>query len=208
MCFYLIYCYCNRDIHQDNGELIDVVSRVHDATPVSCSKPTALKNNQPDKIIEDKPEEIVNASKDIGHLGSSVEEASSESDSVEQNSPIDELEFEESEDWIDEQESSEANVTGVVSDELPSTSSPASVEIVSTSQAPESSATDSTFSSIDATGNEKSPQEGQSCSTTGEQKCVDSGVSGKWLTCNIGTWIVRECSNGLVCSENQGMIYS
>ncbi|KAI9364321.1 hypothetical protein BD770DRAFT_379767 [Pilaira anomala] len=32
-------------------------------------------------------------------------------------------------------------------------------------------------------------------------KCVDSGKSTQWATCNFGQWIIRDCGSGLVCYD-------
>lgn len=39
------------------------------------------------------------------------------------------------------------------------------------------------------------------CSNPGEHKCVDSGKSSQWKTCNFGQWLLRDCAAGLVCFD-------
>lgn len=40
------------------------------------------------------------------------------------------------------------------------------------------------------------------CSNPGEHKCVNSGTSSQWKTCNFGQWLVRDCAAGLVCYDD------
>lgn len=49
--------------------------------------------------------------------------------------------------------------------------------------------------------------DGKPCASSGQQKCADAGESGKWLTCNIDKWLVRDCAAGLVCNESESGIY-
>ena len=46
------------------------------------------------------------------------------------------------------------------------------------------------------------------CITSGEHRCVQSGVSPQWVTCSSNAWVTRGCSAGLVCYEdNNNSIY-
>lgn len=240
-----------RDIHQDNGELIDVVNKIHESStkPLSCE--LTMKNNLPDEVIEVDPEtdllepeiEVVD---DLGNL-IEVPEVS-----------VDKVEV--------VQEASQAPVVESVVEPVPEVSVE-KVEIVQTSQAPvelvesviepvpevsvekvnvaqesvkplelvesvtqpvQSSTIESetrdyvtTPSSLVKTATEAvetateavetepevvdvPAQDGQPCSTSGQQQCVNEGTSGQWLTCNFDKWLVQDCSSGLVCKENQG----
>ncbi|KAI8148417.1 glycosyl hydrolases family 18-domain-containing protein [Fennellomyces sp. T-0311] len=47
----------------------------------------------------------------------------------------------------------------------------------------------------------------QPCSIMGQQRCVSSGQSPEWLTCNFNRWVMRSCSSGSVCHDDQGTLF-
>ncbi|KAI8376069.1 uncharacterized protein BYT42DRAFT_573301 [Radiomyces spectabilis] len=44
---------------------------------------------------------------------------------------------------------------------------------------------------------------GAACSPVGHQRCVASGNSAEWATCDFGVWLVRSCGTGLICRDDQ-----
>ncbi|CEP15061.1 hypothetical protein [Parasitella parasitica] len=167
------------DIHQDNGELLDAVNKIHTIKPTSCeallessSKLTTEKNASPDSEILKEPEQ----DEEIDDLGNWAAPASTSL--VNESLPVDDEEYEEDYDYdYDDEEGNE----------------------------PESStAALSSSVSVDV---EDADLDGKPCSTSGQQKCANTGKSGQWLTCNIDKWLVRDCDTGLVCNELEGGIY-
>ncbi|RCI04615.1 hypothetical protein CU098_002201, partial [Rhizopus stolonifer] len=167
------------DIHQDNGELLDVVNKIHGPSGSACQsiKPenSPAKEEQPAKEDSPKKEEPISEEED------------------DEYSDLDE--------WFP--------------DENPAQSlRPTSQSFISSasslprlSSASQVSPTAKLVPKVSATGLAKPTYiptlAGKSCSVSGQQKCIQSGQSGKWVTCNFNQWIERDCSAGLVCIDNQ-----
>ncbi|KAL9556860.1 hypothetical protein MBANPS3_001682 [Mucor bainieri] len=181
------------DIHQDNGELLDVVNKIHTAKPASCeallkSKSITESNNNPDSEVLEDPEEDVQ-SEEIDDLGNwiappsttvAAEEVESFSSIAESSTSIDQIDEVENE-YGEEEEEEEEETTALSSSEVPTATL-----------------------SVEDNSNEA---DGTSCAVSGQQRCASLGKTGKWLTCNIDKWIVRDCAAGLVCKELEGGIY-
>lgn len=158
----------NRDIHQDNGELLEVVNRIHNPImPESCATSRLEENN---------------AAAVAGILPPPAAHSSSTSPL-----PINDAN---NQDYDDD----EKELTPVpeyppysinpIKNEIPTPS----VSVISAPPTPAASLWGSNM-------------EWQACSNNGEEKCVESGSSGQWLTCNFNSWIVRQCIPGLVCQN-------
>ncbi|KAG2220308.1 hypothetical protein INT45_009941, partial [Circinella minor] len=88
-----------------------------------------------------------------------------------------------------------------LSSSLPKSSSVANVEDnsnFSSATQPVASSTPSNH----AEGSVHSYETGDVCITSGEHRCVQSGVSAEWVTCNTNAWVTRGCSAGLVCYDS------
>lgn len=139
-----------RDLHQDNGELLNVAQRIRSSnTPASCS-------------IE---ESSVNSM-----AASSPPRVSAQASSVQQSAPASRTTF--------------------------TTTS----RLVVPSSSIDSVVAPSYQAASPALGH---PIDSEACNTPGEQRCVDSGRSPDWITCNFNKWVVRSCSAGAVCHDNQ-----
>lgn len=135
-----------RDLHQDNGELLNVAQRIRSSnTPASCS-------------IE---ESGVNSM-----AAGASSRVSAQASSVQQSAPASRTTF----------------------------------TTTSRLVVPSSSINSVVAPSYQASGH---PIDSEACNTPGEQRCVDSGRSPDWITCNYNKWVVRSCSAGAVCHDNQ-----
>lgn len=184
-----------RDIHQDNGELLEVVNRIHNPVPATCAQQTGgakvLEFSEDTK--DGSPEKLDDEVKDVDD--ETVEDDDEEDDDIEE-------EEEEEEEIEDEDIDSSVpeEVANTDSQDFPSNPAiaPATPSSVAAPAATSSSSTASDSSS-DASSDEI--RDNDPCSVSGEQKCVSSGKSGKWLTCNIDKWLIRDCATGLVCHD-------
>jgi hypothetical protein len=126
-----------RDIHQDNGELLETVNKIHTMEPASCA--ALLK----DSLIETSTGAIASQPESISMVGEPL---------------------------------------AVYPEEVPAAPITTSRDAYSLNGTP--------------------------CSAPGQSKCVNSGRSGQWLTCNYDTWLLRECVSGLVCNDGAaGRLY-
>jgi hypothetical protein len=150
--------FIHRDIHQDNGELLDVVNKIHNPVPATCANSLGLGNPEESTITE------------------KVDTEDQQQDPIEQEQEDDDKEYPTEDDDVQEEKDIVASITSttVSSEPSPPTLPPAAVV-----------------------------NDEQQCSNSGEQKCVSSGKSGQWKTCNYNTWLVRECATGLVCFDGQ-----
>lgn len=180
-----------RDIHQDNGELLDVVNRIHNPVPATCAKQVGgakvLEFSEDTK--DGSPEKVNDEVEDVDD--ETVEDDDDEDDDTE-----------EEEEEEDEYATSSISEVAATTDSQVIPSSSATVLVTSSAvaapTATSSSAADSDPSS-DASSEEI--RDNDPCSVSGEQKCVSSGKSGKWLTCNIDKWLIRDCAKDLVCHD-------
>lgn len=144
-----------RDLHQDNGELLNVAQRIRSDTPASCSMEKSSVNS------------IANAP---------TPRVSAQASSVQHSAP-----------------GSRTTFTTTSRLVVPSSS-------IDNVVSPSYEATSPMLGH---------PIDSESCNTPGEQRCVDSGRSPDWITCNYNKWVVRSCAAGAVCHENeQGMYIS
>lgn len=144
-----------RDLHQDNGELLNVAQRIRSDTPASCSMEKSSVNS------------IANAP---------TPRVSAQASSVQHSAP-----------------GSRTTFTTTSRLVVPSSS-------IDNVVSPSYEATSPILGH---------PIDSESCNTPGEQRCVDSGRSPDWITCNYNKWVVRSCAAGAVCHENeQGMYIS
>ncbi|KAK4521768.1 COPII subunit [Mucor velutinosus] len=177
------------DIHQDNGELLEVVNKIHTAKPASCeallkNKSITESNSNPVSQVLEDPEEDVQ-SEEIDNVGSWIApppttlaaEVTTSSSSIAEPSIL----VDQDDEVRDEYEEEEEETTALSSSDASTTT--VSVE------------------------NANSEADGTSCAVSGQQKCASLGKTGRWLTCNIDKWIVRDCAAGLVCKELEGSIY-
>ncbi|GAN08582.1 chitinase [Mucor ambiguus] len=189
------------DIHQDNGELLEVVNKIHTAKPASCeallkNKSITESNNNPDSEVLEDPEEDVQ-SEVIDDLGDWVAppsttlaaEETKPSSAIAQSSALIDQDDEAEDEYEDEDEDE---------DEDQNEDQDGKTSTLSSSEAPTATVP------VEDGNNEA---DGTSCAVSGQQKCASSGKTGKWLTCNIDKWIVRDCAAGLVCKELEGGIY-
>jgi hypothetical protein len=175
-----------RDIHQDNGELTDIVNRIHNPVPASCENVITVKA---DSSIDTRPAEELD---DLGNLVEALTTPVEIKEIIEETGIPEDEDFDD-EDWDDGDWEETPEVT--TSDTVYTTSSTEStVETSDTFYT--TSSTSETSSTID--------EDGQSCPVNGQQKCAHVGKTGSWLTCNFEKWLVRDCAPGLVCKESQG----
>lgn len=170
-----------RDIHQDNGELIEAVGRIHEPAPASCENlNTVQKNNLPDEVIEVDPEtDIVDGQ--IDDLGNWVEPPAPSVDNIRADVKEEDFDF--------------GEFIGNAAGDLLS-------NVVGGIFGPhDDDKTESHKASPTSTWSTKGDQ---SCSEEGQQKCVHSGKSTGWLTCNYGSWLYRDCADGTVCHDSHG----
>lgn len=176
--------------------MLEAVNKIHTAKPASCeallnvpNKSITESNNNPDSEILEEPEEDVQG-EEVDDLGNwiaipsttlATEEAKSSSVDAESSTLVDQDDEDEYE-YEDEDEEE---------DEEESTTLPSS---------------EATSTTVSVKG-DNTEADGSSCAVSGQQKCASSGKTGKWLTCNIDKWVVRDCSAGLVCKDLDGGIY-
>lgn len=174
-----------RDIHQDNGELIEVVNSIHNTVPTSCiNGDISLKDNTaPGKGLSD----IQEKEKITSELDANIDE-------------IESKDFENDDDWKDEDsywlndDSTTTTATTFTGSSL------ASIDTSETSvSSTESHLSIPTEPSSDVDNYDDTP-----CSNNGERKCVSAGKSSTWLTCNFSKWLASDCIAGLVCNESGG----
>lgn len=178
---------------------MEVVNKIHTAKPASCeallnktNKSITESNNNPDSEVLEDPEQD-EQSEEIDDLGNWVAppsltlaaEDDKSSSAITESSTLVDQDDEDEEEYEDEEEEEEEE------NEEETTA-------LSTSEAP------TTTVSAEEDNNEA---DGTSCAVSGQQKCASLGKTGKWLTCNIDKWIVRDCAAGLVCKELEGGIY-
>jgi hypothetical protein len=179
---YLIFLI--RDIHQDNGELLDVVNKIHNAVPASCanlsngSSPLAI--NDPEFLNEDIPESDVNEEPIRTPVSSAP---AAPANSVWSGDAEDEDIY-----YDDEEEYNTA-----IAPFTPTSVTPASTTLIKPTYSPSVQA-DPAIGSVTAI-------HGGPCSNSGQQMCVESGKTGQWLTCNFEKWLARDCAAGLVCYD-------
>ncbi|CAO3687683.1 hypothetical protein G6F70_001222 [Rhizopus microsporus] len=178
------------DIHQDNGELLDVVNKVHEPVDrATCqSHLTAPKSGNP--LFTPA------ASSASTPSPTSVAAASPEQS---------EDEYGDLDNWT--VETNPEIATPVATASISTKATPAQETLtIQTIDSPSMTAV-STAPSQAVPTSLGSLSGGQSCSVPGQQKCVHSGHSPTWVTCNFGQWLERECSAGLVCVDDQGALY-
>jgi hypothetical protein len=183
----LIFNILFRDIHQDNGELVDVANKIHGAAPTTCDVllKSSVNGTAPIEAVHDaKPPPVA------AELPESEDE-----------------DYDEDYEDHTEGQTVPAIVTPPVeptppvapttSDAPPAASSPASEPASPATPSP-----DATSLASEPTG--PPSLAGGECSIEGQQKCIESGVSSQWLTCDDKKWIVRDCAPSLVCKEFNG----
>ncbi|KAF7722440.1 hypothetical protein EC973_003142 [Apophysomyces ossiformis] len=149
------------DIHQDNGELIDAVSRIHGPRPADCS------------VTETNP---TNTGITI-HSAASVTTAWASVSGIMQASQMNQA------------------ATASMSSPIP-TLLPASRPSSNPPHKP-----------TQTCQIKKKIKPGSKCRTAGQEKCVESGQSNEWVTCDNGHWIARNCPDKLVCFDGPGYLY-
>ncbi|KAI8049148.1 glycosyl hydrolases family 18-domain-containing protein [Gilbertella persicaria] len=155
------------DIHQDNGELLDTIHKIHNTTcPTTVDTEDEADNDA--AIAEEEEEDMVHWSGPLVSSSLSQDEASFSL--IAPTSPI-------------------LPSSGVYQSRSISESKSSDMQVFSKTRA-----------SLLPTPVVQSLH-GKSCSVPSEQKCVDSGKSSQWLTCNFDKWIVRDCSPGLLCYD-------
>ena len=209
--------YENRDIHQDNGELLDVVNKIHNPPPASCAKNlgdhTAVAEKVQNDVIKDDTSEEAEAptedteEKDAAEEPPVKENPAPKSDAkaapqdapkdastdVSKDAPKDAPEDEDT-DYVEEpeMETEDTEVSSKPESAMDSELTPtASVDLTNTSDV---------ASSSPVTGGSEDLN-GKPCTVNGQQKCSNPGKDGKWLTCDNSAWLVRDCAQDLVCYD-------
>lgn len=175
--------------------MLDVVNKIHNPAPATCAGGAKILELS-EKTEEGSPKKVDSKVEDLDDVPLEEEDDDEEDDDLEDDD-LDEEDLEE-----DDEEEDEKVPSSVSSVEVAATTNIQSV--TSSSVIPFA-----TSSSTIASASPSKPSKGEirdndPCSVSGEQKCASSGKTGKWLTCNIDKWLIRDCASGLVCHDGAG----